>query len=347
MELLWFAIVGLMLTTYVVLDGLDLGAGIVHLLVARDDSERRIVIASIGPIWDGNEVWLVASGAALFLAFPVLFATALSGFYLPVMLVLWLLVFRALGIELRHQLHHPLWTQFWDAAFAFSSALLVFAFGVALGNIVRGVTFRDSGDAPSFFAPLWTDFGIGDPVGVLDWYTISVGLAAVALLGLYGALWLASRTVGELQQRSASWATRLYLVVASLGLWLTIATGVVRPSALTNLTRYPVGLVAPLLALGGFGVAGWTIWRERYREALYSTAAWIAGAMLSAIYAIFPMVLPARAPEQGLSIHESAASSGLDVALWWFVPGISLAIGYFVFVYRSLPTQLTEADLDH
>src|SRR5215468_639895 len=156
----WFCLVSAMIAIYVVLDGYDIGAGLVHLLVARDDAERRLVLRTIGPVWDGNEVWLLAAGGTLYFAFPVLYASSFSGFYLPLMMVLWLLIGRALGIEFREQIDSPAWQPLWDVVFAVSSALLALFFGVALGNVVRGVPLDASG---RFFAPLWTDFS---PYGV-------------------------------------------------------------------------------------------------------------------------------------------------------------------------------------
>src|SRR6266566_2515629 len=139
METLWFCLVAIMIAGYVVLDGFDIGAGIVHLLVARSDAEKRIVLSSIGPVWDGNEVFLLAGGGTLFFAFPALYASSFSGFYLPLCIVLWLLIGRAIGIEFRHHLDSTVWTGFFDASFCFSSALLAIFFGAALGNVVRGV----------------------------------------------------------------------------------------------------------------------------------------------------------------------------------------------------------------
>src|SRR4029079_5071373 len=136
METVWYFLAAFVLSTYVVLDGFDLGAGVLHLFVGRTEEQRNEVIHSIGPVWDGNEVWLIASGGALVLAFPTLYAVAFSGFYLPLMMVLWLLMGRALGIEMRHHLTDPMWNQFWDAIFAVSSFLLAIFFGAALGNVV-------------------------------------------------------------------------------------------------------------------------------------------------------------------------------------------------------------------
>src|ERR1043166_6308725 len=170
MLFMWFWLVAIMITAYVVLDGFDLGAGVLHLIIAKTDQERRTVIRTIGPVWDGNEVWLLAAGGTLYFAFPLLYASSFSGFYLPLMIVLWLLMWRGAGIELRHQLDHPLWKSFWDVAFSSSSVLLAISFGAALGNDVRGVPFDPEG---YFFEPLWTTLtpqrGVAES-GILDWF---------------------------------------------------------------------------------------------------------------------------------------------------------------------------------
>src|SRR6266704_689570 len=151
MGTLWFCLVALMIAIYVLLDGFDLGAGAIHLFVAKTDEERRQVLASIGPVWDGNEVWLLAAGGTLYFAFPGLYASAFSGFYLPLMIVLWLLILRGISIEVRNHIDSPVWKPFWDVIFAGASALLAIDFGAALGNIVRGAPLDAAGN---FFLPL-------------------------------------------------------------------------------------------------------------------------------------------------------------------------------------------------
>ena len=136
---IWFILVALMIAVYVLLDGFDLGAGAIHLVAAKTERERRMVLQAIGPVWDGNEVWIIAAGGVLFFAFPQLYASGFAGFYLPLMVVLWLLVARGLSIELRKHIDNPLWAAFWDFAFFFGSSLLIIFYGAALGNVVRGV----------------------------------------------------------------------------------------------------------------------------------------------------------------------------------------------------------------
>src|SRR5579862_1907035 len=155
MGTIWFCLVAVMLAGYVVLDGFDIGVGILHLWIARTEAERRVLLRSIGSVWDGNEVWLLAGGGTLYFAFPALYAASFSGFYLPLIMVLWLLMLRGIALEFRSHQANPLWTSFWDAIFALASTLLAIFYGAALGNVVRGVPFDSSG---RFFEPLWTNF---------------------------------------------------------------------------------------------------------------------------------------------------------------------------------------------
>src|SRR5437763_17046516 len=139
MPTLWFILVAFTLVMYVLLDGFDLGAGIIHLVAARTDSERRLNLLAIGPVWDGNEVWLIAAGATLFFTFPLLYASSFSGFYLPLIIVLWLLMVRGVSIELRSLISNPVWSTFSDGLFFIASALLAICYGAALGDVIRGV----------------------------------------------------------------------------------------------------------------------------------------------------------------------------------------------------------------
>jgi cytochrome d ubiquinol oxidase subunit II len=202
----WFLIVALMFTTFVVLDGFDFGASALHLLVAKTDEERRTVLGAIGPLWDGNEVWLVAGGGILFFAFPHAYAAAFSGFYLPLTMVLWLLILRGVSIEFRGMEASPLWRTAWDGFFFFASALMAVVLGAALGNVIRGVPIGPDG---YFSGPLFTNFMPGPHPGVLDWYTTLVGVFSLLVLSMHGALFLRMKTEGALRDRSQIWARRL------------------------------------------------------------------------------------------------------------------------------------------
>jgi len=333
LEHVWFFIIAGLLGVYVVLDGFDIGAGILHLRVSKKNEEREAVLRSIGPVWDGNEVWLIVVGGCLVLAFPMLYARSFSGFYLPLMIVLWLLLFRALGIEMRHQLSHPLWHQFWDTAFCAASFSLAIFFGAALGNVVRGVDMDAQGN---FFAPLWTDFSIRSHPGILDWYTLLTALTTACALAQHGALWLVMRVQGEVGRRSRSTLRRLWPVVLLFAALTTAATYQVQPQMRHNLGAYPLGWVAPALSVGGLlGVRSFAS-KERWRAAFCSSAVFLSGMLFSAAFAIYPYVLPARDAALGLTLQQAASNSyGLGVALCWFVPAILLAVGYSVYTYRT------------
>ncbi len=334
METLWFLIVALMLVTYVILDGFDLGAGALHLLLARNESERRSILAAIGPFWDGNEVWLLAAGGALYLAYPALYASSFSGFYLPLMMVLWLLMLRGIGIEFRTHVESPLWRSFFDAVFSLSSALLTIFFGAALGNVIRGVPLNGEG---YFFEPLWTTFTVVPQAGILDWYTVLVGVTAFVILSGHGANYVALKTEGEVSRRArktariASWTTG-FLAIAGL-----LATIMIRPEMLNNYKAHAAGLAFPVLVLLSFAAMIYFNARGKDRAAFCSSSAFIAAMLAGAAFALYPNVLPASTdPAHSLTIYNSAAGSyALRVGFTWWLVGIALAAGYFVYLFRS------------
>src|SRR6059058_4176635 len=204
MQTAWFCFLAVMVTVYVVLDGFDLGVGALHLLLGRTDAERDEATEAIGPVWNGNEVWLIASGGVLFMAFPAAYAAAFSGLYFGLILVLWLLVGRGLALELRHQLDNPLWRSACDTVFSLSSAALALVFGVALGNVVRGVPLGADG---YFSLPLFH---------ILNWYALLVGVFGLVVLTAHGANFLALRWTGELGPRAGRMARRLWWAEAVL-----------------------------------------------------------------------------------------------------------------------------------
>jgi cytochrome d ubiquinol oxidase subunit II len=340
----WFWLLAALLAIYAVLDGFDFGVGMLHFVVARNQAERDTLLRSIGPVWDGNEVWLIAAGGTLFGAFPALYATAFSGFYLPLMIVLWLLLFRALGIELRHHSDNALWHELWDVAFSGSSLLLALFFGAALGNLVRGLPLNEQGE---FFEPLWTDFSVGEHTGILDWYTLLVGITATAALALHGALWLNLKTSADLRQRAQLWARRLWLTVSVLTLLTTAASVIVQPRLLQNVGRYPVGAVLPLVAIAGLVVARSSLALAPTR-AFLGSATFVLGLILSAAYAIFPYALAARVPARSLGVTEAAAHPAtLSAMLIWWLPGIALASAYSYLVYSRTPKTFTTGGEEH
>jgi cytochrome d ubiquinol oxidase subunit II len=344
METIWFMLVAVMIAVYVVLDGFDLGAGIAHLLVARTDRERRQVLRSIGPVWDGNEVWLLAGGGTLYFAFPALYASSFSGFYLPLMMVLWLLILRGISIEFRNHIDSLVWKPFWDAVFGGASALLAIFFGAALGNVVRGVPLDTANE---FFLPLWTNFGIGREVGILDWYTVLVAVAAFATLLVHGALWVALKTDGELEQRARAAAKAGWWGLLPLTVAITWCSFAIQPRIGQGFGARPWGYVFPLLAVAG--LAGMRVLHGRSVAPFLCSSLFIVGMLTSAAFGLYPYVLPSSVdPRLGLTVHNAAAAPyGLKVGLAWFIPGMLLATCYFVYTYRSFAGKVSLQDEGH
>jgi len=344
MEDVWFWLVAIMITLYVIFDGFDLGAGIVHLWVARTDEERGQVLRSIGPVWDGNEVWLLAAGGTLYFAFPTLYASGFSGFYLPLMMVLWLLILRGIAIEFRNHLESPLWKSFWDVIFSGSSLLLAIFFGAALGNVVRGVPLDASG---FFFEPLWTDFRLGEKTGILDWFTVLVGIVALLTLTIHGAAWVIIKTDGMLQERCRRLAVRVWWALAGGTVLVTLATFCVQPQVPHRLLSQPWGLIFPALAL--LGLLG--VWRFLKQNAqlrcFQASCAYITGMLTSTVFGLYPFVLPANTdPGLSLTVHNAKAPEyGLRIGLVWWTLGMALVTSYFVFTYRHFAGKVrSEAD---
>ena len=346
METVWFILVAVMVALYVLLDGFDLGAGAIHFLVAKTEEERRQVLATIGPVWDGNEVWLLAAGGTLYFAFPTLYASGFSGFYLPLMMVLWLLILRGTSIEFRNHLKSPVWIPLWDFLFSIPSLLLAVFFGAALGNVVRGVPLDQTG---YFFEPLWTDFQLGDQTGILDWYTVLVGVQALCVLMMHGALWLQWKTSGAVNQRAArvaSWCWWGALILTGL---VTTITFSVQPQVAANFKTWPFGYVLPLLAVAGLAGIPFELRRRNERNAFFASCMYLLGMLTSVVFGVYPMVLPSRNPVYALTVHNSKAPDyGLKVGLIWWVLGMILATVYFTHVYRSFAGKVaTDSDSHH
>jgi cytochrome bd ubiquinol oxidase subunit II len=333
MGTIWFCFVAVMLAVYVVLDGFDIGAGIIHLFVSRTDGERRLVIRSIGPVWHSNQVWLLAGGGTLYFAFPALYASSFSGFYLPLMMVLWLLVLRGTSVEFRSHVVSEIWASFWDAVFAISGILLAIFYGAALGNVVRGVPLDSSGH---FFAPLWTNFVPGENPGVLDWYTILVGVAALAVLALHGALWVALKTEGAVNERACSAAKAIWWAVALLTFLITLASFKVQPSLFASFSQHAWGFVFPLLAITGLFGMVWFVRKRNERRAFVSSCAYLLGMLTSVAFSLYPRMLPASAnPAFALTVENAKAPEhGLRVGLVWWPIGMALVAAYSTYNYR-------------
>jgi len=333
MGFVWFWLVAIMLVAYVVLDGFDLGVGILHPFLARNEQERQLMLRSIGPVWDGNEVWLLAGGGTLYFAFPLVYASAFSGFYLALMIVLWLLIMRGISVELRMHINVGVWKSFFDGLFFFSSALLAIFYGAALANVIRGVPLQEDG---YFFLPLWTNWRIGPQPGILDWYTVIGGVVALVALAVHGTLYLAVKTEADLQQRSRALVRRLWVLLLVLTIVSLPASMIARPDTLANYRAYPIAFLVPaavLLALLGmiqFCRKGADL------KAFACSCVYLTVMLVGAAIGLYPRLLPSTTgPTYDITIEKALSGPHtLRVGLAWWAFGMCLAFTYFVIVYR-------------
>jgi len=302
--------------------------------VAKTPGERQTIMRAIGPVWDGNEVWLLSAGGTLYFAYPLLYASSFSGFYLPLMMVLWLLMLRGIGIELRAHMENPVWRGFFDVVFSVSSILLCIFFGAALGNVVRGVPLAPDG---YFFEPLWTNFRVGVNNGILDWYTVLTGVIALVTLTAHGSLYIATKTEDDLNRRArtvAMWAWPVQLLLTIVGL---IATVSIRPGVLVNYKQHVIGFVVPVIVFGSLAVMMHGMIKRAEKLAFVASSLYIVGMLVGAAFALYPVVLPASTnPAYNLTIYNTKAGEhGLAVGFTWWILGMILALGYFVFLFRT------------
>lgn len=321
-----------MVTTYVVLDGLDLGAGAIYLMAAKTDAERRRLLRAIGPVWDGNEVWLITAAVTLYFAFPQLYTSSFSGFYLPLMIVLWLLIVRAVGIEFRVHIENRGWQKFCDVVFGVSSILLALFFGTALGNVVRGVPLDATGH---FSEPLWIGFRLGPDTGILDWYTILVGVLALVTLTAHGSYYVALKTDADLGRRARGFALLCWPLQFFLTFTALVSTYFIRPDIVSNYREHKIGILIPIVVVASLAVMLWANPKGKEKLAFVASSLYITFMLVGAAFGLYPMVLPARDHQYDLTIYNTAAGGhGLSVGLAWWTLSATLAIGYFVFFYR-------------
>ncbi|HLF55571.1 MAG TPA: cytochrome d ubiquinol oxidase subunit II [Thermoanaerobaculia bacterium] len=333
MEALWFALAAVMVAIYVVMDGFDFGAGALHLAVARSDRERRQVLAAIGPYWDGNEVWLLAAGGVLFLAFPKVLASGLSGFYLAIFLLLWVLILRGASIELRSHVADGMWRSFWDGVFFLASALAPVLLGAALGNVLRGVPVREDG---WFALPLWESFSPRGALGILDWYTVLCGVTALVAILHHGALFLAWKTDGEVRARSLRLAGVFFPALVALWLLATLATARLTPAIFRALGERPLAWLATVVFLAGLSASFVARKKGNDLAAFIGSSAFLLGVLAASAASVYPTWLESTLdPSFSLTATNSAAGAySLRVGLYWWPVGFVLALVYFTILFR-------------
>ena len=332
MGAIWFWIVSVMLAAYVVLDGFDIGVGILYPFLARSEEDRRVMMRSIGPVWDGNEVWLIAGGGTLYFAFPLLYASAFSGFYLPLMIVRWLLIGRGVSIELRMHIDNAVWRSFFGGLFFLSSALLAIFLGAALANVIRGVPI---GPDQYFFLPLWTNWRVGPQPGILDWYTVIGGLVAFVALAVHGALYLAMKTTGDLEERARQFSQQAWIALCAITAISLPATILVRRSTLDRYNLHPISFAIPVIVLLSLvGIKIFSIRKQAFK-AFLSSCLYLTIMLVGAATGLYPTLLPSSVnAASDLTVANSLSGSyATHVGLIWWSFGMVLAVGYFCISY--------------
>lgn len=348
METLWFILVSFLFIGFAVLDGFDLGIGSIYLLIAKNEEEREQVRKSIGPIWSGNEVWLIAAGGTLFFAFPKAYSAILSRFYLGLFVIIWFLILRGLSLELRSQVANNLWRTFWDVVFNLASLTLAGFLGVVMGNLLRGIPVVKHGDPT---VPFWTNFLPTGKAGLLDWYTILIGGFILIALVVQGANFLAWKTEGALSERAKHLAWRFLLVlIPYLGIVLAV-TPKIQPKLIMHYSSHPIGIVFPALTFLTV-VALFIFIRRGFAGRAFAASSFLSLMMLGATaYAIYPNLLfYTTDPSLSLTIYNSATTlHNLQIGLIWFSIGFILLLTYVAIMYRSFwgKVSLSEPDQEY
>ncbi len=337
LQIIWYVLVLVLLIGYAILDGFDLGVGFWHLFVKKDE-ERRLLLRSIGPFWDGNEVWLITGGGALFAAFPAVYASVFSGFYLALMLVLLALIFRAVAMEFRSLEEGSRWRKGWDFAFSVGSSLAALLFGVALGNLLNGMELDADGNYVAGFLAL------------LNPFSLLIGLTGLAMLATQGALYLGFKTRGDVQARAQNWAKISWPVFLVLFILSSVLSFVWHPGHLSNYNAAPALWLIPVLALTAIVLTGWFTMRRNSFPAFLTNSLTIAASFMLVAAATFPSFVPATNPDLSLTLFNSSSSK---LTLSWMLGitllGFPFVLGYTFWIYRTFrgPVTLDDDDYGH
>lgn len=323
LNIVWYILFVIIISGYLILDGFDLGVGILHLFVAKKDEERRILINSIGPVWDGNEVWLILGGGALFAAFPLVYASLFSGFYLAMMLVLLVLILRTVSIEFRSKRPSKSWRATWDAIFFGASAGIALLLGVAFGNVISGIPLDAQGTITASLLDLLTPFAL------------LVGVTTVAMLATHGAIYLCLKTEGELQERIQRLVAKLIYVFFGLNTLVVAATVFLHQDISTAYMERPLLVIFPALGLAAVLAAWQMLKRGRYMLAFIASSAMIVSLILAAAAGLYPNLLVSTLdPAYNLTVFNAAsAPNTLQVMLVIAAIGMPFVLLYTAGVY--------------
>ncbi len=366
LKLIWWILVGALLIGFALMDGFDLGVGTLLPFVGRSDSERRVIINAIGPTWDGNQVWLITAGGAVFAAWPLVYAAAFSGLYFALLLVLAALILRPVGFDFRSKLPDPRWRRTWDWGLFVGGAVPALVFGVAFGNLLQGVPFHYDADLRAIYT--------GSFFALLNPFALLAGVVSLSLLCLHGATYLQLRTEGGIADRAriaARWSALVLLASFALaGIW--VAFGIqgyhvlAMPSAdsaftplakhvgrvpggwLANYRQYPWMMLAPALGFLG-GLAALALSQARRAGAAFlASAATVAAVILTAGLSMFPFVLPSSTrPDHSLTAWDATSSRlTLTLMFWAVVVFLPIIIAYTAWVFRVMRGTITEAQIE-
>ena len=320
---IWFLLVGVLLIGYAILDGFDFGVGVLHLFT-KGENRRRININAIGPVWDGNEVWLLTGGGALFAAFPIVYATVFSAFYLALVLLLFALIFRAVSLEFRGKVESPTWRAVWDWAFGIGSLLPAILLGVALGNILRGVPIDATGSFTGSF------------LGLLNPYSITVGILTLVLFVMHGAIYMTMKTSDDHRQWMMKWITPSWVAFIILYSLATLATFFEAGFLFQGLLTNPLFWVLILLLFGSVLYVPAAMKGEKYFRAFVASSTLIASVIGLAAVSLFPRLVPSNIDlAYSLTIYNASSTTGtLSTMLIIALIGMPIVIGYTIFIYR-------------
>ncbi|MBL7190450.1 cytochrome d ubiquinol oxidase subunit II [bacterium] len=330
---IWYLLIGILIAGYAVLDGFDLGVGVLH-LTARNDKERRIFLNSIGPVWDGNEVWLLTAGGALFAAFPVVYATVFSDFYIAFMLLLAALIFRAVSLEFRGKSESPRWRSFWDWGFNIGSTLPAILYGVAVGNILRGVPINRE--------LMWT----GSFIGLLNPFSILTGILTLSLFTMHGAIYLSMKTDGDLRKRVCVWIIRAWTALVILYVTATFSAIFTAKYLFEGLFGNPLFWIFFILLLGGIIYIPISVKSQKYFRAFISSSLTIICMIGLAAVSMFPKLTPSITDlSYSLTIYNASSTPRtLTVMLIIALIGMPIVIGYSVFIYKVFKGKVEIAE---
>jgi len=319
---IWFWLITLLIIGYAILDGFDFGVGVLSLF-GRNEKERRIHLNAIGPVWDGNEVWLITGGGALFAAFPIVYATVFSGFYLALMLLLAALIFRAVSFEFRSKVESPIWRRTWDFAFGFGSLLSAVLLGIVFGNILRGVPIDAGGNF------LGTFFGLLNP------YSICIGVLSLFLFTMHGSIYLATKSDGELRSRCRKWASYLWMYFVSFYVVMTIWTWLASPFLFKKSTRDPFFYFFMVILVSAVIYLPVLLKAEKFNRAFFVSSIVIAMMLGQAALSLHPRFVPSSIDiDYSLTIYNASSSIlTLQTMLVIALIGVPIVIAYSIFIH--------------